>query len=162
MKLAEKLVRLRPNGGWRVVYGADGSESVQWANPAQAPSATELLSTDKRARQQYINERRDAAIASGVEFNRWRFDTDQQSLINLTAAVTFISAARSAGIDPPEVVSWRDADNFDRDLTPMQLIALGGAMFVAVQTAHFTARALKDAIEAATNEAAINAIDWPK
>lgn len=58
-------------------------------------------------------------------------------------------------------VSWRDATNVDRDLTPAQLVGLGAAIFTLVQTAHITARQLKDAITAATTEAAINAIDWP-
>lgn len=161
MKLAEKLAALRPGGAWRVVYGNDGSESVQWTNPALAPSAAELLSIDKRARQNYINTRRDAAIAGGVTFNGWRFDTDPASVNNLTAAVAFIQAAPGAGLQVPASVSWRDQGNTDRALTPTQLVGLGAAIFTLVQTAHYTARQLKDAIDAAATEAAINAIDWP-
>lgn len=161
MTLAEKLATLRPGGSWRVVYGADGAESVQWGIPAQAPSAAELLGVDKRARQAYINARRDAVIAGGVAFNGWTFDTDTVSVNNLTAAVAFIQAAPGADLEVPASVSWRDAGNTDRALTPAQLVGLGAAIFTLVQTAHYTARQLKDAIETATSEAEINAIDWP-
>ena len=161
MTLAEKLTILRPGGSWRVVYAPDGSETVQWGNPAQAPSAADLLSVVKRQRQMYINARRDAVIAGGVTFNGWTFDTDPTSVNNLTAAVAFIQAAPGAGLQVPPSVSWRDAGNTDRDLTPAQLVGLGAAIFTLVQTAHITARALKDAIEAANSDAAINAIDWP-
>ena len=165
MTLAEKLTILRPGGSWRVVYQADGAESVQWGNPAEAPSAAELLGVVKRARQAYINARRDAAIAGGVTFNGWTFDTDATSVNNLTAAVAFITAVSGPYGGPPlqvpPAVSWRDATNTDRALTPAQLVGLGAAIFTLVQTAHLTARALKDAITAANSEAAINAIDWP-
>jgi hypothetical protein len=161
MTLAEKLAVLRPGGSWRVVYAADGSESVVWGNPAEAPSAAELLGVVKRRRQTYINERRDKMIAGGVTFNGWTFDTDPTSVNNLTAAVAFIQAAPGAGLQVPAAVSWRDATNVDRNLTPAQLVGLGAAIFTLVQTAHYTARQIKDAIEVATSEAAINAIDWP-
>lgn len=159
--LAEKLAALRPNGGWRVVYDAAGGETVQWANPSLAPSAADLRGIDKRKRQAHINARRDAVIAGGVTFNGWRFDTDSTSIANLTAAVAFLQAAPTVGIQTPATVSWRDADNVDRVLTPAQLIGLGAAIFTRVQTAHGIARQLKDRIELAGNEAAINAIDWP-
>lgn len=159
--LADKLAALRPNGGWRVVYDAAGGESVQWANPARAPSSAELLAVDTRARQAYVNARRDAAIAGGVTFNGWPFDSDPGSIANLTAAVAFINAAPDYGFTVPETVSWRDANNVDRALTPAQLVGLGAVIFTRVQTAHGIARVLKDAIEAATTEAAISAIDWP-
>jgi hypothetical protein len=125
------------------------------------PTAEEALRPLQRARQQAINDRRDAYIAAGVEFNGWRFDTDPQSISNLTAAVAFIQAAPLGNFTPPASVSWRDADNIDRDLTPAMLVGLGSAMFARVQTAHAIARQLKDAIAAATSEAQILGIDWP-
>lgn len=127
----------------------------------RSPTTAERLRPIKDARQAYINARRDAVIAGGVSFNGWTFDTDPTSVNNLTAAVAFITAAPGAGFQVPPAVSWRDATNVDRDLTPTQLVGLGAAIFMLVQTAHVTARSLKDAIEAAVSEAAINAIDWP-
>jgi hypothetical protein len=127
----------------------------------RTPTSAELLVPLKRARQNYINDRREIAIASGAEFNGWTFDTDERSVANLTAAVAFIQAAPDYGFPVPPAISWRDATNFDRALTPAQLVGLGAVIFTRVQTAHGIARALKDAIEAATTEAAIRAIDWP-
>lgn len=125
------------------------------------PTLEESLRPAKRARQQYINDRREAYIAAGVSFAGWRFDSDPGSIANLTAAVAFIQAAPDYGFQAPGTVSWRDADNVDRELSPAQLVGLGAAVFTRVQTAHGIARALKDAIAAATSEAQIAAIDWP-
>ncbi len=125
------------------------------------PTNAERLSPIKLQRQAYINTRRDATIASGVAYNGWTFDTDPASVNNLTAAVAFIQAAPGAGLQVPAAVSWRDATNVDRNLTPAQLVGLGAAIFTLVQTAHYTARQIKDAIEVATSEAEINAFDWP-
>lgn len=134
---------------------------VDDAGTLRAETADELLAKAKRARELHINGRRDEFIAGGAQFMGWTFDTDAQSIANLTAAVTFIQAAPSYGIQTPAAVSWRDADNVDRDLTAPQLVGLGAAVFARVQQAHFTARALKDAVAAATSEAAVAAIDWP-
>jgi hypothetical protein len=125
------------------------------------PTTEEGLRPLKRARQQYINDRRDAHIAAGVEFNGWRFDTSPQSIANLTAAVTFIQAAPLAALTPPLTIAWRDESNVDRDLTPVMLVQLGSAMFGQVQAAHAIARQLKDGIEAATSAAQIAVVDWP-
>lgn len=127
----------------------------------RAPTNAERLAPLKRARQNYINDCREVAIASGAEFNDWTFDTDERSVANLTAAVAFIQAAPDYGFPVPEAISWRDATNVDRALTPAQLVGLGAVIFTNVQTAHGIARALKDAIEAATTEGAIAAVDWP-
>ena len=125
------------------------------------PTTAERLAPLKRDRQNYINDRREVAIASGAQFNGWTFDTDERSVANLTAAVAFIQAAPDYGFPVPPAISWRDATNVDRALSPAQLVGLGAAIFTRVQTAHGIARQLKDAIEAANSEAAINAIDWP-
>lgn len=137
-----------------LVLAADGAS-------LRAPTNAEQLQPLKRARQSYINDRRELAIAGGALFNGWTFDTDERSVSNLTAAVAFIQAAPDYGFPVPPAISWRDATNVDRALTPAQLVGLGAVIFISVQTAHGIARQLKDAVTAARSEAAINAIDWP-
>jgi len=127
----------------------------------RAETADELLAKARRARDVYINGRRDEFIAGGVQFMGWPFDSDPASIQNLTAAVAFIQAAPNYGMPAPEAVSWRDANNVDHDLTPAQLVALGAVVFGRVQQAHFTARALKDQIAAATTQGEVAAVDWP-
>lgn len=123
-------------------------------------SDNEKLEKAKIIKQAYINSRRDNFIASGVTYNGWKFDTDNSSINNITSAVAFIKAAPDAGLTPPTTVSWRDADNIDRDLTIEQLIGLGAAVFQRVQEAHFKARALKDAIQVCTSLEEVAVIDW--
>lgn len=152
---------LQPGESFFTNFDPTGYVLAEGGGSLREPTIEESLRPLKRARQQYINDRRDGHIAGGVEFNGWRFDTDPQSISNLTAAVAFIQAAPLGNFTPPESVSWRDADNVDRDLTPAMLVGLGSAMFARVQAAHGLARYLKDAIAAATSAAQIEGIDWP-
>jgi len=152
---------LGPGEAFFTNFDPTGYVLAEGGGSLREPTIEESLRPLKRARQQYINDRRDGHIAGGVEFNGWRFDTDPQSIANLTAAVAFIQAAPSAGFEAPTSVSWRDESNVDRDLTPAMLVGLGAAVFVRVQTAHAIARQLKDAIAAATSAAQIAGIDWP-
>lgn len=160
--------------GLRMSWGEDGiieyasdipsdvRAQVQAVYDAHDPDASDLAEA-KRTRRDYINARRDAFIGSGVTFNGVEYDTDAQSVANLTAAVAFIQAAPSAGLSAqvPSAVSWRDKGNTDRNLSPSDLVGLGAVIFQRVQTAHFIARGLKDAIESAASVAAVNAVDWP-
>ena len=145
----ESLITTDPTG-WIV----DNTGAIR------AQTSAERLARAKRERQTYINQRREAEIAGGVDFGPWHFDTDPTSVGNLTSAVAFIQAAPGAGLQVPPSISWRDANNVDRDLTPAQLVQLGGAIFAKVQAAHFKARQIKDRIAAATTLAAIAAEDW--
>ena len=120
----------------------------------------EKLVKEKSARQRYINFKRDSYITSGVTFNGWAFDSDSRSIDNITAAVAFIKSAPDAGLTPPSTISWRDANNVDRDLTVAQLIGLGAVVFQRVQEAHFKARQLKDTIEICTSLEEVAAVDW--
>lgn len=123
-------------------------------------SLQEKLVKEKSARQRYINFKRDSYITSGVTFNGWAFDSDSRSIDNITAAVAFIKSAPDAGLTPPSTISWRDANNVDRDLTVAQLIGLGAVVFQRVQEAHFKARQLKDTIEICTSLEEVAAVDW--
>lgn len=152
---------LQPGEAFFTNFDPTGYVLAEGGGSLRPPTAGEALRPLKRARQQYLNERRDTYIAAGVEFNGWRFDTDAQSTQNLTAAVAFIQAAPAYGFQAPATVSWRDADNVDRALSPAQLVGLGAAVFTRVQTAHAIARELKDAVEGATSAAQIAGIDWP-
>jgi len=144
---------LTPDDPTGLIVDADGN--------LRAETAAELLAKAKRQRELYINGRRDQFIAGGVTFKGWRFDSDPQSIANLTEAVAFIQAAPSAGEQVPPFISWRDANNVDRNLTPVELVQFGKQIFVLKQTAHFTARAIKDAIAAAETIEAVEAADWP-
>lgn len=120
-----------------------------------------LLAAVRRERQAYINQRRDAFIGSRVESGGVMYDTDVNSVNNLTAAILFMFVAQSLGVPVPATISWRDANNVDRDLTFADLFQLGAAIFTKVQTAHVTARQVKDKIETMTDLEAIKREDWP-
>ena len=133
-----------------------------WDGTKAVPPPTQPLADVRAEVAARINSGRREEMRSGVVFEGNRYDTDPTSLANLTAAVTFIKAAPDAGLTPPATVSWRDADNVDHDLTYVQLILLAEAMFVHVQTAHATARALKDSLKGKQTAATIRAVKWPR
>ena len=132
-----------------------------WDGSAFQPPAARPLSEIKAERSEYINGVRNRKLAEPVIFQGNLYDTDERSVSNLTRAITFIQAAALGGETPPTEIPWRDATNVTRQLTVRQLVKLGAAIFLQVNTVYATSWALKDAIEAATTEAAVLAIDWP-
>ena len=127
-------------------------------------SPADRLPAIKRRKRRELNESRDAAMLAPVTFSGSPYDVSPDIRNDLTSAVAFlhIASAYPAGSpDVPTTVSWRDADNVDHDLTEAELLGLAAAMFAQVQSAHITARALKDQVNAATSAAQVRNIDWP-
>jgi hypothetical protein len=133
-------------------------EAVIAAHNAAAADLAEA----RKIRQAHINRRREEFIANRVTVNGITYDTDDKSVANLSAAILFMFVAQSLGVPTPTTVSWRDANNVDRDLTFADLFALGTAIFTRVRTAHNMAREVKDRIEQLTDPSRIQAEDWPE
>lgn len=172
--LPKLITELKAQGLWGLKYTVRDDGKAEYATEvttqqreaiaaviASHDAGTAVLDAAKRARQDYINERRDAAITAGVVFNGVPYDTNRQSVIDLTSSVVFLKATRDEGDPVPNTISWRDANNVDRDLTYKQLLKLAEKIFTQVQTAHVIARQLKDAIQALNSVEAINRVDWP-
>ena len=146
------VVNIDPDG---MVLNAD-LLSLRTKRPA------ERLRVIKARRRSYINNRRDRSLFDNVTYDGDPYDNNTIVRNDITGAVSFLHIAGVISFPSvPATISWRDANNVDHDLTFVELFSLAAVMFSAVQTAHGTARALKDAIEAATTERAVNAIDWP-
>lgn len=90
-----------------------------------------------------------------VTYNGWRFQANVESRDNLTSLV----AAITAGVPVGASVSWRDADDVVRDLTPAQLVELAGAMLAAVTAIYQASWDKKDTLAAITDPVAFRAFD---
>lgn len=111
--------------------------------------------------------RRLAALAA----RRWRAETGGMVVDEVPVATDTNSQAKITGaaldatLDPTAVVRWKCADGVFRELDAEQILALARAMRAHVQACFDHEAALTTAIDAATDAAALAAIDietgWP-
>ena len=98
-----------------------------------------------------------------------RNDTDKANLLALSLHATQLKAAGETGA----VIPFGAADNVQHMLTPAEMIAVAAAPFPRASALFVRARQLKDAANAATDNAALDLIDietgsingdggWPK
>lgn len=91
-----------------------------------------------------INALRNLKLAEGVWCGDHRFDSDAQSIANLTSVI----AAATAGITLPAGFAWRSGDNIDVPIDLPGLIALGGMALARSQEIYQASWAVKAALEA--------------
>ena len=145
---------------WKTQIDPRGKVLAEDGRTLRAQTDADRLPKIKAERAAYINALRDRKLAEPVEYGGNTYDADDRSIANLNRAVNFINAA-PPGAPIPAQIPWRDAGNTTRQLTPRQLWELGGEIFTRTNTIYATSWTLKDAIEAATTPAEVNAIDWP-
>lgn len=127
-----------------------------------------------------VNAERDRRMRQPFGFVGKRFDYDDESQKRITGAGALAHIAITLGGKAPNDPRWHDSaltpatEDFawiaaDNSLMPMdaQTVIAFGQAAGAWESAHiFAARALKDAIEAASDEAALSSIDinsgWPE
>ncbi|ARS29089.1 DUF4376 domain-containing protein [Sphingomonas sp. KC8] len=100
---------------------------------------------------------RDARANGGCVTPLGRVDTDGESRLKISGAVQMAMLAQAAG--QPFAVAWTMADNTDAAHDAGQMIALGLAVGGHVDACHAAARAVRAAIDAAGDAAAIGAVD---
>lgn len=130
--------------GLRIVAGPDGSPSVQQA-PIEELRARKIADIDAA---------RDAAIIAGFEYSGARFDSDAKSIQRISGAVTL------SMLNPAYETEWITFDNSTVTLDAAGLAGLGAAAGEHEATQIFKARALKNAVLAATTAEEIQSITW--
>lgn len=117
-------------------------------NKAADIASNALLDAKESAKAQ-VNEERDLAIASGVAYDGHTFQSNKQSIDDLTAVSTL------SLINDGIVVPWFTADNVVVNLDATDIQTLAG-LFAQHKTTHVVAaRTKKDAIESATTIAEV-------
>ena len=88
------------------------------------------------------------------------WDADEATSSRIANALSMIREATAQGIPTPPAIPWRTADNKDRTLTVSELTQMGAAVFQAQQVVWAKQASLKNAIEAATTVAEVEAVKW--
>lgn len=119
--------------------------------PAQLP---ESLVDTKARKVQEVNQARDFEESQGFTYLGKTLDSDQVSIIRIGIA------AQAAAGKPDFVVNWTAKDNTILELNQSQMVAMPSALAVFSATLHYKARALKDAVAAATTTSEVAQINW--
>lgn len=133
---------------------------IDWA---QLKTAEQRLVEARAAKRALVNQLRDSKEAGGFPYLGKTFDSDERSAARIFGAAQAAMAAQLAG--QPFLIEWTCADNTVLTLDAEQTIGLPVAMAQHANALHQHARVLKAAIDAAHNQAALDAIDvetgWP-
>jgi hypothetical protein len=117
------------------------------------------LSELKEMKWEEIKRLRADNAAAGFTFNGHEYDSDHEAIRNITGAVTGAlvaqGASRSVSID------WTTKNNATVNLNGQQLMDLGDAALLHVNTQYAIARSLRQQIDAASSESELDAIVWP-
>lgn len=148
--------------GSLVAYTAEQAAALK-ARPTykarwDVPTATWIdlrdLGEQKADQWTSIKKARDTQEFGGFVWDGSGFDSDPLSQQRITGAALLASMDSSFSID------WTLSDNAVRTLNHTQMISVGQALSVHVETCHAKGRSLRAQIEAATTAAEVAAISW--
>jgi len=114
------------------------------------------INSIKQKRKKYINAMRRIAIDGGIEYDGNSYDSTQASRDNLAGVYTGINNGYSLPVD----FSWRTADDITVPFAVEDVNAMSHIMLDHVNYQFGKSWTLKAAIDAATTEEEVNAIDW--
>ena len=133
---------------------AEGVEYSPWDDLIESgvEIIDDTLTSAKSEALALVNSQRDAAIAGGVLYDGYTYQSDSQSIADLNAVSTL------SLINPAINVPWLTLDNTVVVLNATQIQELAG-LFATHKTQHvITARTNKDLINAATSIEEIQSI----
>lgn len=121
--------------------------------------ATHSVALDVSRAERWVEARgyRDGLINGGCTTPLGRADTDPESRLKISGAVQMALLAQIAG--EPFAVDWTMADNTVVAHDGPAMIAMGVAVGAHVAACHAVATGIRAAIETATNQAEIDAVD---
>jgi hypothetical protein len=128
---------------------------MQWVNGNWTdPRDLDAVKADKWAE---MKARRDQEEHGGFYWDGSLFDSDLASQSKIIGAVQLANLHQSSFS-----IDWTLADNTVRTLDAADMNAVGVAMAQHVNAQHVTARAVRQAIEAAATIEEVQAIAWPE
>lgn len=148
---------VRDSAGLRVVWLSSKPQPTHADIDAARLSASKLLLRDavdaERARREAAGCPVEFPDGAGVIQTR-----DATDFRNVTGQATAAIILQSQGVTSP-VLSFRDAGNVDHAMTPAQMIGVAMAVQSWVADLYVKSRAIKAQIDAAPDQAALDAID---
>lgn len=112
------------------------------------------LEDAKKLRWSKIKANRAEAEYAGFEWDGSRFDSDAISQQRLSGAVML------AQMDPNFTIDWTLEDDTTRTLNQAEMISVGVALGVHVQTGFAKGQALRAQIDTATTQEEVEAVVW--
>ena len=128
---------LYADDGYTPLMVWDGDNIRQMTAQEQTARARETLKAT-------VNVKRAEKLKAGFTFAGNRFDSDERSLLNLTATVSAVNA----GIPLPDGFTWRTSDNVDVPCDAQFLVGLAGTALQYQSACHARSWALKAQIDA--------------
>ncbi|MDU4960212.1 MAG: DUF4376 domain-containing protein [Sporomusaceae bacterium] len=140
------------------LYNGDMTAGSREATSEEVASHLGMsMSTRKAALRAAINAERDRREQGGFEYEGKRFDSDATSVIRINAAVN--TAVAAVLTESPFTVDWTAADNTTMALDAAGFMALSMALAAHSNEQHVRARALKEQLDQAEDEAAVAMVD---
>ena len=142
-----------------LVLAADG-------NSLRPPTQAEVLAVARLARLEYLKDRRNAAIETGLQFNGRAYWTDRDAILDLASAlIGFLSLSLLppqdlAQLAVPATVPWKTRSGYVPHALG-ELVMLYAAMSQFRLAQHQIEEGLIAAVNAAQSLEVINAVDWP-
>jgi Domain of unknown function (DUF4376) len=131
--------------------------------PPQATLDADRLSIAIEEVSDNIDSMRDSIMYDHFSWDQHRWDTDRNSISNLTGIN--LLAVQNGGALPPGTV-YRDHDNINVPMTATQMGELAAALFTFVTACYTNGWVLKAELEALTTYSAVVAFDysggWPE
>jgi len=162
-ELASLDTTIIPDEIYRGGYIVDGTHYIQPSQPSahhvfnwttkqwEDPRTLQEL---KDAQWTLIKRSRSAAEYAGFMWDGSTFDSDAVSQNRITGAVTLAQLSSAFTID------WTLATNQVRTLNQSEMLQVGAALGVHVQTQFAKGQSLRVQIDAATTQAEVEAIVW--
>lgn len=105
-----------------------------------------------------VKQARDAAEYGGFVWDGSTFDSDMVSQSRIQGAAQLATLAQIGG--QPFSINWTLADNTVRTLSAADMIGVGNALGMHINTQHGKGRLLRTQLDAAVTLAEIEAINW--
>lgn len=166
------VIQYQKGIGWKYVlndlcdvFDTSITDQTPWRRkfPGEKPPATAVLQTAETLRNRANTNRAWKDIKAAREYLRFApivvdghsYDADPESVMNVLGAIELSSV-----IGPSFTVDWTLSDNTVVTLTGDQLKAVGVAMADRTSRIHQYSRTLRDRLNKAPNQAAIDAVQW--
>ena len=134
--------------------GTAPNSYCRWNKTTQSWEDTRTLPDLKSAQWALIKQARSQAEYAGFTWDGSTFDSDAISQNRITGAVTLAQLSSTFTID------WTLATNQGRTLNQSEMLQVGAALGVHVQTQFAKGQSLRVQIDAATTQAEVEAVVW--
>lgn len=131
------------------------TKNKKWIKKTEAKKINPLNFIKEQKKIQ-IEEWRDVAIASGVNYNGYIFDSDPVSIANLNDTLTVINC----GMELPSLFVWRTKDNLNVPMSEENLKELANTFFIHKNQCYTKSWQLKELVDKCRTTNEINNIKW--